>query len=423
MNAVNGALYHLDDGDRMALYTTHCTHHAVTGNKPDLHYPFKPFDAHSEQIFRDLTSGIAVCGTQVWEPPRPNPSMVEVILGIARSLENEGLKAGRTHVILLSPAGHILHGVSKHFPELYVHHISPAALPCRPSLPMLDAVCTDACCQNVFISNWTSYQSVPGRVKHILKNARAEKPIGELTNVSIDIRAKHGCNIIEICGSKDIPILRLGQVHTLIVRIRVIRAETQGVDLDTDNPVLSSSLGVKGRRQDLKNSIASGAVKVHLFDVQALHRNSLHALDCWNYTETPLLVIRDMGGLAPPLDTSMEVYKRQYFQKFVQLEIDKAKAEAQNLLSELDGVNDQATQYIERIAKEIDCHQAIQDYEQNYRQKLPLCPGPITIEASPHEWLMDLSNGKKTKRTGVAIVTREDVHGLIDGINGLERLG
>ncbi|CAO2655627.1 Nn.00g044300.m01.CDS01 [Neocucurbitaria sp. VM-36] len=424
LDAVNGALYYLGRGDRTALYTTHCTHHAVTGNRPDLHYPLRPFSADSEEIFRNLTSGIAVCGTQVWKPPRPNPSMAEVILGIARSLENQNLKPGRTHVILLSSGAHILHGISRYFPDLCIHHINPATLPCHRDMTLQDNICTYPCCRNVFISNWTSYQSVTGCMKRIIKNARAEKPVGELTNVSIDVRTRHGCELIESCGSKDIPNLRLGQVHTLLVRIRITRAETQGVDLDTDNPVLSSSLDIKGLRQDLKNSIATGAIKVHLFDVQTLHRNSLHAVDCWNYTETPLVVIREMGGLAPPLDTSMEVYKRQYFQKLVQLKTKEAKAEAQNLLSQLDGANGQAKKYIQHITKEIDCHQAIQDYEQSYRQKLPLCPGPITVESAPHDWLMDESNRKKSKRKGVAVVKKgEEMQGLIDGINGLERLG
>ncbi|KAF1845143.1 uncharacterized protein K460DRAFT_337025 [Cucurbitaria berberidis CBS 394.84] len=374
--------------------------------------------ADSEETFRDLTTGIAVCGTQVWEPPRPNPSMAEVIIGVARSLEDQDLKIGRTHVILLSPATYILHGVSTYFPDLYIHRVNPAALPYRRDPEVLDTICTDNCCMNVFISNWASYQSLPGRIKRIMKNARAEKPVGELTNVSIDIRTRHGCKIIESCGSQDIPVLRLGQVHTFVMRIRVTRTETQGVDLESGNPVFNSSLDIKGLRQTLQNSIAIGAIKVHLFDVQAFHRNSLHAEDCWNYTETPLLAIREMGGLAPPLDTAMEVYKRKYFHRFSRLKTNEAKIELETLLTNLAGTNDEAKRFIERLAKEIDCHQAIQEYKHNYRQKLPLCPGPITVEAS-HEWLVDLWNKKKSKRKGVAVVQEEDINNLNDGINGM----
>ena len=102
----------------MALYTTHCTHLPITGNKPDLLFALQPFSTDTEDIFRDLNATTAKYGTQSWKPAQPNPSMAEVILGVAKSLEGKNLKNRRTHVVLLSPAAHILHDVSKTCPEL-----------------------------------------------------------------------------------------------------------------------------------------------------------------------------------------------------------------------------------------------------------------------------------------------------------------
>lgn len=69
---MSGALLHLRRGDRLALYTTHCAHNLVTGNKPELHYPIQPLASDTENLFMDLTTNICRCGTQVWEPARPN---------------------------------------------------------------------------------------------------------------------------------------------------------------------------------------------------------------------------------------------------------------------------------------------------------------------------------------------------------------
>jgi hypothetical protein len=403
----------------MALYTTHCTHHTVSGNRPDLHYPLRPYCTDSDNTFRELTAIIARYGTQAWQPPRPNPSMTDVILGIMRSLGNDELKSGRTHVVLLSPVAHVLHDVSTHFPDLYVHCINPAIVPFRCQAEPQNTVCNDDCCKNVLVSNYGSYQSVPGRIKRLFKNARSWQPVGELTDLSIDIRARDGCELVECAGHKDIPLLRLGQVHTFFVRVRVTRSDTQGIDLESANPIFNSSLDVTNLRQQLQNVVAKGGVKIHLFDVQVFYRNSLNMSDCWNYTETPLLLVRELGGLAPPIDTAMEVYKRQSFRNFIQSEAPMTDAEVQEALATLKD-DDELKRLLERMTSEADCHRSIREYEREHRQKLPLCPGPVELESSAHEWLEELWNKNKCKRKGVAVVKEEDITGLIEQFKNVE---
>lgn len=420
---MNSALYHLDRGDRLALYATHCTHQSVTGNRPDLLFPLRPFSAETEETFRDLTAIVARYGTQSWKPPRPNPSMAEVILGVTRSLEGLDMKNRPTHLVLLSPTAHVLHDVSKSCPDLYIHQVNPATIPFRRCSDVSEPECDDECCKNVFISNWSHFQSLPGRVKRILKYARSVKPLGEITKVCIDVRARHGCEVIEFLGLKDVASLRLGQVHTIFAKVRTTRSAMNAVDLLSRNPVFNSSLDHKELRQQLQNAATLGAVKVHLLDVQVYHQNTLHARDCWNYTETPFLVIRDLGGLAPPFDATVEVTKRRLFYKFVQLDTDSARMEAETIMSACTGYQEPLKKFVQRILMEIDRYQQVLDYEREHRQKLPLCPGPIAIEASPHEWLVDIWNRKKTKRQGVAVVEEKKISGLIDGLDGLERLG
>jgi hypothetical protein len=315
--------------------------------------------------------------------------MTDVILGIAKSMLGQDPRAGRTHVIVLSPAAHVLHDVSKSFPGLYIHRVSPALLPYRLEPELHDTICLGDCCENVFASNWSKYQSTPGRIKRILINARSEKPVGKLTDLGVDIRTKAGCEILSICGSEEIPQLFLGQVHTLFVHVRINKAETQSVNLDSDNPILNASLDANGLRRDLLNAVYMGATKVHLFDVQVLHHSSLHGARTWIYTETPLILTRELGGLAPPLDASMELYKRQLFCNLVQVPADKAKAKAEEALGTLPENHEQAKKLLERMSQEIECHLAIREYEKKHRQRLPLCPGPIETEGS-HEWLDDL---------------------------------
>ncbi|KAJ8107770.1 hypothetical protein OPT61_g8634 [Boeremia exigua] len=423
LDAVNSALYNLGRGDRVALYTTHCTHQPVTGIRPDLLFPIGPFNPDTEVAFRDLTTSVARYGTQAWKPPRPNPSMAEVILGIAKTLENSDMKKQRTHVILLSPASHVLHDVSRSCPDLYIHQINPAPVPFRRLPGLSDIQCAEECCKNVFISNWNHIQSIPGRIKRILKHARSFKPVGQISQVCIDLRARDGCEIIECVGSKDIASLRLGQVHTVFAKIRTTRSATKAVDLLSKNPVFNSSLDVKDLRQQLQNAATVGAVKVHLLDVQVYHQNTLHSVDCWSYTETPFIVVRSLGGLAPPFSTAVEVQKRRLFQNFIQHDAKTARLETMSLLSTLDHDQEFLGNFVQRAFQEVDHYQQVLEYEQECRQKLPLCPGPVTIEASSHEWLVGMWNRKKPRRQGVAIVEEDGISSLLDGLHGLERLG
>jgi hypothetical protein len=414
--AVNGALWHLKPGDRLALYTTHCVHTLVSGNKPEVHYPLDTISTDTEEIVQDLTATICRYGTQAWEPVRPNPSMTDVVISVARSLTIQGPRKGRTHLVLLSPAAYVLHDVSKTFPGLSIHRINPAAVPFRREPELEDTVCFESCCTNVFVSNWSSYQSVADRIKRILKNARSKSPVGNLTDISLELRARDGCEIIEYYGRKEVSHLRLGQVHTVFATVRVTKDKTRGVDLDSVNPLFNSSLNTKGVRQEVQNAITVDAIKVHLFDVQLLHQNSLHAADSWNYTETPLITIRELGGLAPPLNTALEVYKRQYFHKFTQLTTDEATNAVAKLLAVLDPHNEIARKAVACLHKEIACQVQTRKYEQDKRQKLPLCPGPIDIEP-PHEWYLELWDKRKDRRHGLTGAVE-----LSSLVEGLERL-
>lgn len=416
-DAISAALYHLGRGDRIALYTTHCTHNVVTGTRPEQYYPIRSFSTDTERDLRLLIADICRHGTQAWQPARPNPSMTEVVLSIAKSFEKEVLKPGRTHLILLSPATYVLHDVSRAFPDLFIHRLNPGVLPYRRKPESEDTVCFRSCCKNVFVSNWNSYQSVPGCIKRLLKNARCKQPVGQITDVSIDIRLREGCELISLTGDKDVSNLRLGQAHSILAHLRVDAARAKAVDLDSANPIFNSSLDIKGLRNDLQNALALEAVKVHLLDVQLFHRNSISAIDCWNYSETPLILTRDLGGLAPPLSVFSEVVIRQCFQRFSRLVVQDAIEDAERVLHQT-STNMPTRAIVERMAKELRCHQASLQYELDCRQRLPLCAGPIATEIS-HDWLKDIWEKKKSKRHGMANA-KENVTGPAQCIEHLD---
>jgi len=423
LEAVHCALFHLDRGDRLALYTTHCTHHYVTGNRPDLLYPLRPYSSDITAIVGELSKTILQSGIQVWQPARPNPAMTEVVLSIVRSLlHGQGLKKNRTHILLLSPMTHVLHDISKYSPDLYIHQINPAILPFRRQPEPGAMVCRETCCKNVSSSNSIAYESVPTRIKHILKYARSALPVGELTGLSIDIRTRDGCELVEFHGSKEIPQLRLGQLYTLFARILVTKAKTKAVDLASRNPIFNSTLDTKGIRQELHSFAVRGASKVHLLDVQILYQDSVHTPDCWNYTETPLLLFHELGSLALPLDISMEVYKRQYFylvnQSTTQASMDAVHA----LLTTVGQNNEVVLRLVECMQRELNYHTTIRAYEEAYRQRLPLCPGPIDLEGSPHDWLLAIWNKKISRRRGVTI-NNDNMTDLVEGMNRIERSG
>ncbi|KAF3006702.1 hypothetical protein E8E13_009066 [Curvularia kusanoi] len=403
LDAVYSTLYYLRRGDRIALYTTHCTHRSVTGNRPDLLFPLGPIDSDIDDIFRDLVSSIAKCGTQTWKPPRPNPSMADVILGIAKSLEGKNLKDHRTRILVLSPASHKLHEVSKSYPNLFIHQINPGAIPYRRRSDTCDEECSAWCCESVSLSNWTHVESIPSCIKRILNYARSERPAGQISRVSIDIRARDGCEVIESLGTKDLTTLRLGQIHTVFIRVRTSRSVIKAVDLLSSDPVFNSSLDVRDLRQQLRNAESVGAVKAHLLDVQVFHQNTLHERDCWNYTETPLLIVSELGRLAPPLSTAYEVHKRRLFHIFAHVQTEMARDEADAILSAPGQNQEPLKKLVHRMSRQADHNQQVSVYEQECRQKLPTCPGPVDIEASQHEWLIDLWNRKMTKRQGVTM--------------------
>ncbi|RMZ73828.1 haus augmin-like complex subunit 8 isoform x1 [Pyrenophora seminiperda CCB06] len=396
LDVVKAAFHHLDQGDRLALYTTHCTHRDVTGNRPEQMFPIRPVCADANEMIRELAHRIVQSGTQLWDPPRPNPSMTDVILCVAKSMQREHLKANRTHLVVLSPAAHVLHGVSRFFPDLYIHQINPAILPYSSHPEFQDTGCVDRCCENVFASNRSKYQSTSGRIKTIIRNARSKKPVGDLTELSVDIRAHAGCEIIQCHGSTEIPQLRLGQLQTIFLRIRVTKSETQSVRLDSTNPIYNSSLDANGLRQELLNSVHVGANKVHLLGVQILHHNSIHEPRSWNYTEKPLVITREIGGLTPPKDNSMEVYKRLYFYKLVHAPKEETDLAAEGTVDTHSDTFQEVNKLFECMMKEMDYHVAVHEYEKSSRQRLPVCPGPIDMEVT-HDWLTNLWTRTRTR--------------------------
>ncbi|KAF1977530.1 hypothetical protein BU23DRAFT_500416 [Bimuria novae-zelandiae CBS 107.79] len=400
-----GALRQLSPGDRVALYATHCTHGPVASTVPDRLLPLRSVSQHTEDLIRDLASDIATHGTQGWSPPRPTPPTASVILAIAKSLENEAPKYGRCHMILLSPIFDVLHAVSETFPDLHVHQINPAILPYIPYDGHRKTVCSETCCKNVFVKNWTHYQSVPDCIKQIILQARSYPPIGNITNVHVGFLPKDGCEVVYTEGPTKMRTLRAGQTFSFLARVRVCPSKTEELSTTSEDPILDHCLHATKLQQELHIAGIFHAKLTHLLSFQIFHKNALNRWDAWSYTEAPLVVVKKLGRLAQPFDFSLEVYKRLFFQMLSKADHATAMEEVEKLAKAAADERSDIRQLVRRMAKEVQWHDAVLHYQATARQKLPMCIGPIDIASSEnHEHIQKLLDANLDKRKGRAVM-------------------
>lgn len=391
------SLNQLEKYDRVALYTTHCTHEIVSGTIPDMWYPLGPADKVSKEVVREIASDIRALGTQTWKPPRPNPSVDDTLISIAKSLNSKEPKDGQTHILFLSPTGYIFNEISRSYPTMQFHMINPAIIPIAMERGPGDIP------DNATMNNYAHYQSRSESIRKVLRYARSQTPAGRNCNVHIDVRRRPGCEVLKYEGSTDLPHLCLGQIHTFFAEIRVHRSQTQEMDLMSRDPVRDSTLAKSNIKQDLLNARALGASKVHLLSVQVMHQNTIMQSDEWVFTETPLFVIKDIGRLTLPTDRAMDVYKRRFFWTITQLDPDVAVTLVDQLeLMVKPEFKEQAKKKLKHIRNEIEAHQAIALYEKNSRQNLPFCPGPISVP-QVHQFLAERWEVQKRRRQGILI--------------------
>jgi hypothetical protein len=377
LDAATVGLHQLDRGDRVALYTTHCTHGSVASTVPDRLLPLRSVCSDTEEVFRDLTLDIEKYGTQAWNPPRPTPSMSNVILAITKSLEKESPKHERCHLILLSPVFDFLHAVSDTFPSVRIHQINPAVLPFIRNEKHKGTVCHETCCDNVSVSNWTCYQSIPDRIKQIISQARSERPVGSIEKVHVDLRPKNGCEVLEIDGPTSISTLRSGQAFCFLAHLRVTPAQTQELSGSSRDPLLDHSLDATNLRQELYAAEKLNAKLAHLLSVQVFYKSTLNSSGTWSYIEAPLVAVAKLGRLAPPRDLGFDVFQRRAFHMLHKVGNPVAKKLVENLAMAISDEREDLKQVIQGMAKEIHWYNAVLEYEASSRQKLPLCTAPI----------------------------------------------
>ncbi|KAF2749653.1 hypothetical protein M011DRAFT_475007 [Sporormia fimetaria CBS 119925] len=401
LDVVLGSFHNLKKNDRIALYTTHCTHETVSSIVGDTWYPLGIADAVAAEIIREMASDIHGRGTQTWKPARPNPAMAEVIIAMAKQLEGRGLREERAHVVLLSPVVHELHDVSRSFPSLHVHQVNPAVLPFQSAMKTTGSLCLDYCCRNTTINNHFHYQSASDRVRQIFKHARSEKPLGRICNVHVDLRRRPGCEVLRYEGSKHVMELRLGQVHTFFAEIRVNRSQTTMMDLDSFDPIRDAVLTADNLRQDLRNAIVLGAAKVHLLSAQLTYQNPLLPSTHWHFAETPLFCFRELGRVSIPTERAMDVYKRWFFYNVTRLPAHQALAHLDDMCMVVKPeYRDQVQKYLDVMTGELEYHDAVTEYERVDRRNLPSCSGPVPAPYE-HSYLVAKWEARKKKRMGI----------------------
>ncbi|CAI6326952.1 unnamed protein product [Periconia digitata] len=407
----------LNPGDRIAVYATHCTHGAGTDTIPDMLCSLRAVNDDTKRRLGDVLSLTEKNGTQKWFPPRPNPSTTNVVLAVAKSLEMAANRKDRTHVIMLSPTVGHLHNILPVFPRLRIHQINVAILPYLHIEDPQEKPCNLPCCKNVSVNGWQNFELPTYRIKQIIHFARSAKPIGDLTNLKIVIEAKKGCEVLTTVGATHLETLKLGQTHTVFVRVRITLQDTDELDLESSEAFWNSSLNASYFREDLGNTKAKGDSIAHVLSVALMNQSSLQPLPTWNYTEAQMAITMVRGEWEYLGDSFMDLQHRLIFHYIRNSSIEEAKTKIDLLGSELenefgkpngiipDGLQSlrhmRLTLLIGDMAREIDRQAAVREYELKDRQKIPSYPNQVRIATTPHHSLAATFEGRHGRRHGM----------------------
>lgn len=385
-------LFRLEPNDRIAIYTTHCTHEKVASNTPELWFAFDFVNKHCIEALHKLLEEVNDLGCQTPELRRCNPGLSEVIRSIANSIEGMNPRHGQTHVIFLSPKAVTIHNVSPQQPHLYVHQINVALLPFHGyDEPEKQLLCDDPCCDGVSFDNMVHFQSPTARVAQILRYGRCQKPFNAVHSIHLDLRRQSGCEVTQIRGSTTLPFLHLGQVHTIFAEIKVDRSEVQEARMGGTEGIRKSSLLAHNFSHDMMVAKELDAVKVHLLSVRVEHRDSYRPHHQYTVFETPFFAFKALGRVSEPMDVAHELYMRRFFYELNRLEPAAAKAELARLAGTMKPeVKDWAGPMLDGMAKAIRKYQTLVEHEGSKHQGLPAFVGPVEINRSPHRHLREL---------------------------------
>jgi len=373
------ALKQLRLGDRVALFTTHCTHANNATKEPDLLVPLYYMCSDTEKIFRTHIEATKRFGTQGFNSSRPIPTMPNTISAIMQYLRRNEPGLRTCHFILLSPKLDDLHSVSIEHPEIHLYYVNPASLPNTRGNGRLVQVCNKNCCKNVLISNWLHFQSLTERIHQIIRYARSNEAQGYIQDVVVNVSPSKGCEILEYHGSPFITSLRPGEVHILLFHLRVSPSRVQKARLDLGGRFYSTSLDVTGWREKLKNVWEMGGEMAHLLKIEASYRNSLFHPGTWTVTEVPFFVHRDLGRMECPRSDSMGLHQRYLFDIIRNMKKETALIKLRELAATCTAEDVCFRQLLQNMENEVLWQQKVAEYELQYRSHLPASIGRLRL--------------------------------------------
>ncbi|KAF2020822.1 hypothetical protein BU24DRAFT_469605 [Aaosphaeria arxii CBS 175.79] len=379
-------MHHLRVGDRVALYSSNCTHENVSGNVPDKLLPLSCFGPAIGSTVRDLARDMRSQGVQTWEWPRPNPSLDDMLIAILNDIKGYLPRAERTHVMILSPTPREAHKVSAMFPKLHVHQINPSVLPFHKDDGLDTKLCNRGCCDNFTLSHLEhDYQATGERLKKILFHARCERTVDAISKIMVKITPMAGCKILECRGPTYIPHLRSGQVHTFFVQIEVSPQQVAELDVDNLDNIMNAALLKDNLKQDCLNAKITGAIKTHILSIEMMYRSSLYSSHQWMFSKTPFIIFKDLGRMSSPVDRAFEFHQRRIFYEVTHLRRGPALDKLRELAAAVQpDIREPIDNLAERMSRELRAHTAIRDHEVASRQNLPHCFGPLSISGPHH---------------------------------------
>ncbi|ORY12820.1 hypothetical protein BCR34DRAFT_586904 [Clohesyomyces aquaticus] len=210
--AILAALDHLNQNDRIAVYTTHKT-------TPQAKEIFLPNELCPLQSLKRPNLREKIAELQFHERQRPEGTLHRALVTLAKSFRQttnpdprNGQRDGanRAHVVILSSGDIAVDKLSKAFPQLGFHHLNPGLRKSHKNKPRAGNVTP-------------SPNDLEESIATLIENSRREDPIDELLDVNISLLPRRGCRV-EVEGGASltsIPRIRVGDVHVLFATIRV----------------------------------------------------------------------------------------------------------------------------------------------------------------------------------------------------------
>lgn len=216
--------------DRMAIISTYCSHQKQVRAcvARGLHPVFR-LETLTAQGLREkpVLKAMKDIGHKLDHsiPKVLNPSMEQLVRAALEMLHQRN--PAKTHVFVLSPRYTDFRKLVEEDQDIQVHQVNPVESAYRvagTSCPSYERATT---------TNFEAYVSLLKHVKQLIGYTRYEKPLGQVSDIVVEIVPQPGCTLLVPREPVRLSSLQLGQQRSLFVNINVDLKSVKSKDLCT----------------------------------------------------------------------------------------------------------------------------------------------------------------------------------------------